>query len=78
MEALTRSARARARIRLTYTHTRAFLDLYGAALPASARGTAEAYLATERLPWPVRVLTVQKKGFVMQSPITRLGQIFFG
>ena len=78
LKAVARWKEGRNRIRLTYSHTRAFLALYGDRLPASARKTAEDYLATEALPKPARLLAIKKQGCVMQSPVTRLGQFIFG
>ena len=68
----------RRRILLTYTHTKVFRKLYGPELPAPARETIEAYLSTQRMKKLPRVLTVRRLGCVMQSPLTRLGQILFG
>jgi glycosyltransferase involved in cell wall biosynthesis len=78
MEALGRQEKAKARIRLTYTHTRSFRDLYGDLLPENARNLIDAYLATEALPKLPRLWQVRRLGCVMQSPVTRAGQLFFG
>lgn len=69
---------ARERIALTYRHTRLFLECCGDRLPVEARSLCERYLATQRLPRLQRVLTVQRLGCRMQSPLTRAGQLFFG
>ena len=69
---------AKRRILLTYTHTKVFRKLYGSELPAAAQDTVDAYLATERMKKIPRVLAVRRMGCVMQSPVTRLGQILFG
>lgn len=69
---------AKRRIRLTYTHTKVFRKLYGDLLPADAQAVISAYLATERMRKIKRVLTVRRLGCVMQSPVTRMGQILFG
>ena len=76
--ALKNRKKTRRRIELTYTHTRVFLRLYGDRLPAEARSLAEAYAETRKLPKLARVRAVRKLGCVMQSPVTRLGQILFG
>lgn len=76
--ALSQWEKGKARIALTYTHTRAFQEAYGEALPQEARHIIDAYLATEKMPKPRRVLTVQKLGCTMQSSVTRLGQVIFG
>ena len=78
IDALRHRRDAKRRILLTYTHTKVFLRLYGEELPAEARAVAEAYLATERMPKLSRVLAVRRMGCVMQSPVTRMGQLLFG
>ena len=78
LDALKNRSAAKRRILLTYTHTRVFLRLYGDSLPAEARKTAEAYAATQHMRKIPRILTVRRLGCVMQSPVTRLGQILFG
>ena len=78
LRALRQRKKAKDRIRLTYTHTRAFRDSYGSALPEKASDTVSRYLATESLPKISRILAVRRMGCVMQSPLTRLGQILFG
>jgi hypothetical protein len=52
--------------------------MYGDRLPARARETVEQYLSTRRMRKIPRVLAVRRMGCVMQSPVTRLGQILFG
>ena len=69
---------AKRRILLTYTHAEAFSRLYGDLLPAQAKSTVDRYLATQRMPKLSRILAVRRLGCVMQSPVTRLGQILFG
>ena len=78
--ALKNRKEAKRRILLTYTHTKVFRKLYGDGeeLPAEARQTVDAYLATQRMRKIPRVLAVRRLGCVMQSPVTRLGQILFG
>ncbi len=78
MEALGRRKRARQRIALTYTHAEAFRDQCGSMLPPEAAGLIQAYLDTRSLPKIRRVRQVFRLGCTMQSPVTRLGQIFFG
>lgn len=80
LRALSAWKKGKARIAMTYRHARAFLQAFdgGAALPDSARDTLERYLATETMPKPRRVWAVMRGGYTMQSPITRLGQAFFG
>lgn len=70
--------KARARIALTYTHTRAFQAAFGDALPPEAAEIIQAYLATEKLPRLRRLAAIRRQGCLMQSPVTRLGQFFFG
>ena len=76
--ALRDGKNAKRRILLTYTHTMVFRKLYGDDLPPRAREIVDAYLSTRRMKKIPRVLAVQRMGFVMQSPVTRLGQILFG
>ena len=76
--ALKNRKEAKRRILLTYTHTKVFRKLYGNELPAQAREITEAYLATQHMRKIPRVLAVRRMGCVMQSPVTRLGQILFG
>ncbi len=78
VQALSRQEKGKARIRLTYTHTEAFRQLYGNTLPMEAKKLISAYLATQQMPKLLRLLRVHQLGCVMQSPITRLGQLFFG
>ena len=76
--ALRKQEEAKARIALTYSHSRAFLSACDADLPAPARNLIKQYLATEKLPKIRRILEIRRLGCVMQSPITRIGQVFFG
>ncbi len=78
LRALREREKARKRVALTYSHTRSFLEAYGEALPPGAAETVRAYLATERMPKWKRVREVRRLGCVMQSPVTRAGQILFG
>lgn len=76
--ALRQGEKARKRIALTYTHTQAFLEACGNELPEEAARTVKAYLATRAMPKGERIREVRRLGCVMQSPVTRAGQILFG
>lgn len=76
--ALRSPARARERIRLTYRQARAFRDMFAAALPQEASAIIDGYLATESLPKPQRIAALRRGGYLMQSRITRIGQMLFG
>lgn len=76
--ALTKRQEAKRRILLTYTHTKVFNKLYEGQLPTEAQEIVTSYLATQHMPKIKRVLTVRRLGCVMQSPVTRLGQLLFG
>ena len=78
LAALKNRRDAKRRILLTYTHTKVFCRLYGDKLPARAKSIADQYLSTQRMRKIPRVLAVRRMGCVMQSPVTRLGQILFG
>ena len=78
LNALRKRQDAKRRILLTYTHTAVFRKLYGDDLPAAARKTVDDYLATRHMHKIPRVLAVRRMGCVMQSPVTRLGQLLFG
>jgi len=78
VEALSQREKARRRIALTYEHTQAFREAYGSRLPEEADRLTEAYLATRSLPRRSRLLQIRKLGCVMQSPVTRAGQLIFG
>ena len=78
LAALKNRRDAKRRILLTYTHTKVFAKLYENELPAPAKSIVDAYLATQRMRKIPRVLAVRRMGCVMQSPVTRLGQILFG
>lgn len=78
VKALSQWEKGKKRIALTYTHTKAFRDAYGDALPQEAQRIIDGYLATEKMGKLRRVLTVQRKGYTMQSKVTRMGQIIFG
>ena len=76
--ALKNRKEAKRRILLTYTHTMVFQKLFGEELPPQARKITDSYLATRQMGKISRVLAVRRMGCVMQSPVTRLGQILFG
>lgn len=78
VSALRGRTAAKRRILLTYTHTKVFRKLYGDLLPEEAARIISGYLATEYMRKVPRVLAVRRMGCVMQSPVTRLGQILFG
>ena len=78
LAALKNRDEAKRRILLTYTHTKVFRKLYGDELPPKAAQITEAYLATRQMRKIPRVLAVRRMGCVMQSSVTRMGQIFFG
>lgn len=78
LAALGSRGSAKRRILLTYTHTKVFLKLYGEELPQPARRTSEAYLSTQRMKKLPRILKVRRLGCLMQSPVTRIGQMLFG
>ena len=77
-KALGRRRQSRARIALTYSHAAAFREAYGSSLPPAADELIGQYLATRCMHKVQRLIQIRKHNFLMQSPITRLGQIFFG
>lgn len=77
-QALGQWQKGKERIALTYAHTRAFRDACGAELPSAAQQAVDGYLRTERMGKLRRIIAVQKGGYTMQSPITRLGQMLLG
>ena len=78
LAALMNRDKARRRILLTYTHTQVFRKLYEGKLPKDALDTVDSYLATRRMGKFRRVLAVRRMGCLMQSRVTRMGQLFFG
>ena len=78
LTALGRRQEAKRRILLTYTHTKAFNDLYEGQFPADAQRIISAYLSTQHMLKLPRILAVRRLGCIMQSPVTRLGQLLFG
>jgi len=78
LTALSERDRARERIALTYSHTKAFQEMYGDALPPEAARLVSDYLATQHLPKLRRLLALRRLNCLMQSPVTRAGQLLFG
>jgi glycosyltransferase involved in cell wall biosynthesis len=78
LDALRNRGEAKRRILLTYTHTKVFRKMYENGLPAEVLAVVDGYLATQRMRKVPRVLAVRRMGCVMQSPVTRLGQVLFG
>jgi len=78
IDALRNRDQAKARIRLTYTHAQSFLDAYGDALPDDAKNIVLRYLDTASMSKLSRVRAVRRGGYLMQSPVTRIGQMLFG
>ena len=74
---LREKEKARARIALTYSNTQSFKDSFGSALPDKARETAEIYLNTRSMPKLQRIHVLCSHGYLMQSPVTCLGQMIF-
>ena len=78
LAALGNRKEVRQRILLTYDHTKAFRKIWGNDLPGPAQTIVDGYLSTQRMKKIPRILAVRRMGCVMQSPVTRLGQILFG
>lgn len=78
LAALRAPGRARERIALTYRQARAFRSMYADALPQEAAAIVDGYIALESLPKLRRVIALKQGGYLMQSRITRLGQLLFG
>ena len=78
LAALRTPGRARERIALTYRQARAFRDMYGDALPEEAAAIVDRYIAIEALPKMKRIAALKRGGYLMQSRITRMGQMLFG
>ena len=78
LRALNQRKKGKERIRLTYRHTADFLSMAASVLPPESRDCIETYLKTEKLPKGKRLRAVQRGGYTMQSPITRMGQRLFG
>jgi len=78
LRALGQREKSKARIALTYSHAEAFRASFGSTLPAEAAETIDRYLAIRSLPKLQRIRQYRRMNFLMQSPITRLGQYMFG
>ena len=78
LSALRNVDKSKSRIALTYSHAQAFLDVFGDALPREAAEIIHAYLQTNDLPKLRRLAAIRKHGYLMQSPVTRMGQYLFG
>ena len=78
VKALSAREKGRARIRLTYDNARMLRECLGDTLPEAARKTLDDYLALEKLPKPRRLIGYVRGGYLMQSPVTVAGQLFFG
>ena len=78
LRALRARQDAKARIALTFSHTLAFQQMFGSILPPEAEQVIKDYLATQKLPKLRRIAAWRRQGTLMQSPVTRLGQYFFG
>ena len=78
MKALHEKEKAKSRIRLTYSHTRSFQEAYGCCLPPEAQITIDRYLSIESQSKLRRIHLLRKYGYLMQNPVTRLGQYLFG
>jgi len=77
LAALTAPQRAKERIALSFRHARMFRDAYGDTLPAGAAAIVRQYIGIEPLPRLQRIAALRKGGYLMQSPVTRLGQYLF-
>ena len=69
---------ARSRIMLTYSHALSFQELFHGQLPPEANRIINNYLSTRQMKKIPRVIAVQRMGYTMQSPLTRVGQFLFG
>ena len=78
LNALRNADRSRARIALTYSHAEAFRDAFGDALPDEAAEVINYYLRTRGLPKLQRLAAIRQHGYLMQNPLTRMGQYLFG
>lgn len=77
MMALMAPARARERIALTYRQASAFRSCYADALPPDAAEVIDRFLGIESLPRYRRIHALRTGGYLMQSPVARLGQYIF-
>ena len=65
-------------IELTYTNAQNLRSSFGDACPEEAARTIDQYLASRSLPKLKRIRFLRRGGYLMQSPVTRLGQFLFG
>lgn len=77
VKALSARERGKARMELTFRHTAAFAKAYQDCLRGEAQRTVEGYLALERKGKLGRGLGMLRGGYLMQSWITRVGQLIF-
>lgn len=77
MKALAAPERAKERIALTFRNARMLREAFGDALPDEASAAIDGYLAIARLPKLRRIRALRRDGYLMQSPIARLGQYLF-
>lgn len=78
IHALGAWGRGKARIALTYDQAERFLQVWRERLSEDARQILQGYLDTRIMGKCRRVLAVRRGGYMMQSPITRAGQMIFG
>ena len=76
--ALRNRSKGKARIRLTYTNAQNLRDAFGDACPADSAEIIDRYLASRSYPKLKRILFLRRGGYLMQNPVTRLGQYLFG
>jgi len=75
--ALRMPGKARERIRLTWQQARVFREGYGDLLPDKAAAVVDRYIAIESMPKLRRIAAIRQGGYLMQSRITRIGQMIF-
>ncbi|MBQ7850185.1 MAG: glycosyltransferase family 2 protein [Clostridia bacterium] len=77
LAALRSPQHARERIALTFRQARMLRQTFGSALPSGAADIVDRYLAIEALPRWQRAHALRTGGYLMQSPVTRIGQYLF-
>lgn len=77
LTALRSPQAARERIALTFRQARTLHLTFGDMLPPEAEEIIDRYLAIQALPKSQRLHALHTGGYLMQSPITRLGQYLF-
>jgi len=75
--ALAHMEKGRRRIALTYEQAHNFLRIYGDILPREQKQCVENYLKIPSMGKIARMRGIAKGGYLMQSPVTRVGQMFF-